>query len=348
MANDKYVKLIKQYSEDGGNTWYNSNPPEYKRGDLIETDSPDCGAAVLQYRWFAKGEDYYTCEGYNKYYKEWYQYSYNGEDWFDVEPEQTRTGQLIEQNSYDCDYGVEWIPVEDQYICKEYIPHPNGGIIRCNNPSDFKIFVTKVNNDNSLVVLYNGSMPSEFDIKSIIGDNIIQYLAITKKKVETFEDESITFYYDNVSIETDYDHYYPTPNGVSIGKGISVNIEDIYMKCLDITHCLLILDSSKTEYIMDPEGEFISKFRCQFCCHSSGTYVFDFSHLKPYYERGGTKEFIKFDTYGHYLEEGEGDLECTIIIYAPEGLNDESDFSLSGYNATYKVYDSEKRLLFNK
>lgn len=120
MANDKYVKLIKQYSEDGGNTWYDSNPPEYKRGDLIETDSPDCGAAVLQYRWFAKGEDYYTCEGYNKYYKEWYQYSYDGTNWFDVEPEQTRTGSLIEQNSIDCDYGVEWIPVEDQYICEEY------------------------------------------------------------------------------------------------------------------------------------------------------------------------------------------------------------------------------------
>lgn len=124
MANDKYVKLIKQYSEDGGNTWYDSNPPEYKRGDLIETDSPDCGAAVLQYRWFAKGEDYYNCEGYNKYYKEWYQYSYNGEDWFDAEPEQTRTGSLIEQNSIDCDYGIEWIPVEDQYICREYITDP--------------------------------------------------------------------------------------------------------------------------------------------------------------------------------------------------------------------------------
>lgn len=124
MANDKYVKLIKQYSEDGGNTWYDSNPPEYKRGDLIETDSPDCGAAVLQYRWFAKGEDYYTCEGYNKYYKEWYQYSYDGTNWFDVEPEQTRTGSLIEQNSIDCDYGIEWIPVEDQYICKEYITDP--------------------------------------------------------------------------------------------------------------------------------------------------------------------------------------------------------------------------------
>lgn len=126
MANDKYVKLIKQYSEDGGNTWYDSNPPEYKRGDLIETDSPDCGAAVLQYRWFAKGEDYYTCEGYNKYYKEWYQYSYNGEDWFDVFPEQTRNGSLIEQNSIDCDYGVEWIPVEDEYICSEKIdPDPS-------------------------------------------------------------------------------------------------------------------------------------------------------------------------------------------------------------------------------
>ena len=119
MANDKYVKLIKQYSEDGGNTWYDSNPPEYKRGDLIEKDSPDCGAAVLQYRWFAKGEDYYTCEGYNKYYKEWYQYSYDGTNWFDVEPEQTRTGSLIEQNSIDCDYGIEWIPVEGEYICYE-------------------------------------------------------------------------------------------------------------------------------------------------------------------------------------------------------------------------------------
>lgn len=115
MANDKYVKLIKQYSEDGGNTWYDSNPPEYKRGDLIETDSPDCGATPIIYRWYALPNDY-ICEGVNKYYKEVYQQSNNGGlTWENVIPYQERVGELIESNSIDCQ--TTWEIVDNEYIC---------------------------------------------------------------------------------------------------------------------------------------------------------------------------------------------------------------------------------------
>lgn len=40
---DKWNRSIEQYSEDGGTTWNNTNPPVYSATSLIEADSQDCG-----------------------------------------------------------------------------------------------------------------------------------------------------------------------------------------------------------------------------------------------------------------------------------------------------------------
>lgn len=117
MAYNKYKKLKLQYTYGTGDAWKDVMPPKYKAGELIETNSVDCGYQEPQYRWYALPNEY-ICDGYNKYYKEVYQESTNGgHTWENVTPLQTRTGQLIESNSNDCGYGIEWKPVDNEYIC---------------------------------------------------------------------------------------------------------------------------------------------------------------------------------------------------------------------------------------
>lgn len=55
---DKYQKMQKQISYDGGSTWQNVSPAEYQKGALIEADSTDCGAVTI-YDWIVDG---YICE----------------------------------------------------------------------------------------------------------------------------------------------------------------------------------------------------------------------------------------------------------------------------------------------
>ena len=119
MAYDKYQKLKLQYTYGPGDAWVDVKPPRYKAGELIEKNSPDCGGVNRLYRWYALPDEF-ICDGYNKYYKEVYQISTDeGFTWENVKPLQTRTGQLIEENSIDCGYGITWELVEDEYICEE-------------------------------------------------------------------------------------------------------------------------------------------------------------------------------------------------------------------------------------
>lgn len=114
----KYQKKQLYFSTDNGVTWKPYNPPVYKRGDVIETNSPDCGYSEPQYRWYGNDTSDFICSNFNKYYREYYQVSNDGgKTWQNVEPLQTRVGGLIEQNSYDCDYGVTWEIVDDSYVC---------------------------------------------------------------------------------------------------------------------------------------------------------------------------------------------------------------------------------------
>ena len=103
MSFCKYYKLVRQVSYDSGVTWISLD--EFQKGDLYETDSPDCGGGITQYRWVnVSGE--YTCVGTTKYQKTKKQQSTDGgQTWTDVNPPEYSTGAVIEYNSQACGGG---------------------------------------------------------------------------------------------------------------------------------------------------------------------------------------------------------------------------------------------------
>lgn len=115
----KFQRLKLQGSNDGVN-WFDVTPFEYKRGDVIEEDSKDCGGygGVTQNRWVeVYGE--YLCINNDKYQKLKKQYLDTATgDWVDVEPLETMQGELIEKNSEQCGYAEEWVDTDD-WGCKE-------------------------------------------------------------------------------------------------------------------------------------------------------------------------------------------------------------------------------------
>lgn len=119
MAYRKYQRLKLQGSNDGVN-WFDVTPFEYKRGDVIEEDSTDCGGygGVTEYRWTViQGE--YLCINNDKYQKLKKQYlNIDTDEWVDVEPLETMQGELIEKNSEQCGYGEQWVDTDD-WGCKE-------------------------------------------------------------------------------------------------------------------------------------------------------------------------------------------------------------------------------------
>ena len=100
----KYTKEKEQQSTNGGNTWTDTG--NYRSGStVLEQNSVDCGYIAPQYRWKAAPTSDYICSGTSKYYKVYYEVSYdNGSTWQHVVPEQTKRGNLIEANSTDCGY----------------------------------------------------------------------------------------------------------------------------------------------------------------------------------------------------------------------------------------------------
>ena len=122
----KYNKEKKQYRVDGG-AWQDTNPLETRRGStVIEIESTDCGYVPPMYRWYQAPASDYICSGTSKYYKEYYQVSYDGgSTWQNVSPEQTRRGALIETESTDCGY----VPV--QYRWKDTSSTMCSGYTRC-------------------------------------------------------------------------------------------------------------------------------------------------------------------------------------------------------------------------
>lgn len=104
--NNKYEKQKYQVSHDGGIVWEDVTPIQYQKGQLLETDSEDCGYVPdPQYRWKAAPTSDYMCSGTSKYYKVYYEVSYDGgQTWQHAVPEQTKRGNLIEANSTDCGY----------------------------------------------------------------------------------------------------------------------------------------------------------------------------------------------------------------------------------------------------
>ena len=135
----KYEKQKYQVSHDGGITWEDVTPIQYQKGQLIESNSEDCGYVPQpQYRWQRADTSDYMCNGTSKYYKEYYEVSYDGgQTWQKAVPEQTKIGDLIESNSSDCGYVTpqyRWYTSQDEYICsgttkyeKQYYQVSNDG-----------------------------------------------------------------------------------------------------------------------------------------------------------------------------------------------------------------------------
>ena len=111
----KYKVLKLQLSYDNGVTWVDSNPLKTTEGSLINCNNVDCGYVEPQYRWTKAPITDYVCVGVSKYYKEYYEVSYDGgETWEKVVPEEWKRGTLIEEMSNDCGY-IDGIKISANY-----------------------------------------------------------------------------------------------------------------------------------------------------------------------------------------------------------------------------------------
>ena len=108
---NKYKKEKEQISNDSGQTWTDTG--NTRAGSLIEKNSYDCG--YVSFRWVdVPGE--YVCQGYDKYQKQNEEKTTDGKVW--TPTGRTRTGALIEKNSYSCGYvSYRWVTVESEYVC---------------------------------------------------------------------------------------------------------------------------------------------------------------------------------------------------------------------------------------
>lgn len=113
----KFYKQKKQVSYDSGATWVDVTPYEYRKGDLYQANSPDCGYVANFNRWVESGT---TCSNYNLYKLLVYQTSSDGINW--VTTSITKLGDLIEAPSPQCAYDsniiYNWWLV-DGYICDD-------------------------------------------------------------------------------------------------------------------------------------------------------------------------------------------------------------------------------------
>ena len=127
---NKYQKLILKYSYNGS-VWTPVLPTQIRKGEVIEANSYDCGYIDPITRWVAVDGEYF-CIDYSKYVKLRQQVSNDdGATWEWVVPYNEQAGDLLEANSYDCDYGVTWEPVPNEYICRPAFFETNYCNVQC-------------------------------------------------------------------------------------------------------------------------------------------------------------------------------------------------------------------------
>lgn len=183
MSFCQYKKLKREISPDNGITWYAPNNPTYRKGSLIMCGLEDCieydPNKPLVYQWVVVEGEYF-CDNFNKFYKLKKQQSWNdGETWVDVNPPEYLQGDLMEENSSDCDYGYNWHHT-DMAFCElsdtgnlYYLPSrsgkgPNYWIDYSGNHNICNVHLRSVflSEDGTTPLL----MPTEFDILDINRD----------------------------------------------------------------------------------------------------------------------------------------------------------------------------------
>ncbi len=120
MAYNKYQKLVLQGSNDGVN-WVIQEPRQYRRGEIIEENSIDCGGSGgnIRYRWITMPDEF-MCINNDKYQLLKKQvFNYETSDWEDVDPIETQQGELVEKDSEYCGYGVQWVDT-DRLECVKF------------------------------------------------------------------------------------------------------------------------------------------------------------------------------------------------------------------------------------
>ena len=115
----KYEMLMHMVSYDRGVTWSAVDPIETKRGEVLAYDSYECGKTME--RWdVVQGE--YTCdeETYTKYETLMHMVSYDGGvTWSAVEPIETKRGEVLEYDSYDCGKQMERWVENGETVCED-------------------------------------------------------------------------------------------------------------------------------------------------------------------------------------------------------------------------------------
>ena len=167
----KMTKEKQQSSTDGIN-WTDTG--QYRTGStVLEYNSTDCGyvpPSEPQYRWKAAPTSDYLCIGLNKYYKVYYEVSYdNGATWQHVQPEQTKRGNLIEANSTDCGYS----PTIKFYGVRTY---GNDISIECNSSST--LTMEEVGISNMYTTVNFGSCLTSIDEKVFLNQVYLNNVVI--------------------------------------------------------------------------------------------------------------------------------------------------------------------------
>ena len=131
----EYWSVTDGYICDDGNKyeklqrWVSSNGASYqpidvfKKGDLIDSNSVDCGFYPAYYDYaYSKyqDDDDYTCDGVHKYHYLRKYFSNDNVNW--IASDIYKTGDLIQNNSVDCGYVptplyVDWREVSGEYLC---------------------------------------------------------------------------------------------------------------------------------------------------------------------------------------------------------------------------------------
>lgn len=153
---DKYYKLKLQVSNNNIN-WVDANPPEYKKGNLIEEKSPDCFSQIEEWRPYSL-----ICVDTDLYEQEQL-YIYG-------EPAgEFRVGKLVTKDSNMC---TDWKIVDGEYICEEYVEKTNS--------FEWIRPYKSVNSTNWIVYYVNGSDDS---IQTVGNFNELNTTIIDKKYI---------------------------------------------------------------------------------------------------------------------------------------------------------------------